>query len=208
MREFLIDLGHSIFAGVLIGIAGWGFLANPVLGMFLFCVGLIGVVKYKANLYTGTAGFLTSWRDIPDLLIILIGNIIGCLIIAVISLYSPLGLASAATGIITTRLSVGWFGCGLLSIGCGILMSFAVQFARFAEIEVHEHFSNWLPLLFAVPTFILCGFPHCIADSFYCCIYLLNTSDIAWSSIIEYYCAIVTGNFIGCNIWKIFGFCD
>lgn len=208
MRKFLMGLGHSIFAGIFIGIAGWGFLANPILGMFLFCVGLIGVIKYGAKLYTGTAGFLTSWSDLPSLLMILVGNIIGCLIIAVISLYSPLGLASAATGIITTRLSVGWLGCGLLAIGCGILMSFAVDFARCAEREVYEHFSNWLPLLFAVPAFILCGFPHCIADAFYCCVYLLNVSDIAWGSLAVYYGSIVIGNFIGCNVWKLLGFCD
>ena len=30
---------------MLIGIAGWGFLANPVLGMFLFCVGLIETLR-------------------------------------------------------------------------------------------------------------------------------------------------------------------
>ena len=205
MKDFLILMGHSIFAGILIGIAGWGFLANPVLGMFLFCVGLIGVIKYEAKLYTGTAGFLTSWSDLPSLLMILIGNIIGCLIIAVIALYSPLGLATAATGIITARLSVGWLGCGLLAISCGILMSFAVDFARYAEREVHEHFSNWLPLLFAVPAFILCGFPHCIADAFYCCVYLLNTPDIALGSLAAYYASIVVGNFVGCNVWKLLG---
>ena len=201
MMNFLLWMGRSIFAGMLIGIAGWGFLANPVLGMFLFCVGLIGVVKYGAKLYTGTAGFLTSWRDIPYLLMILMGNIIGCLIIAAIALYSPLGLATAATGIITARLGIGWLGCGILAIGCGILMSFAVHFARQGN-----EFGNWLPLLFAVPAFILCGFPHCIADAFYCCVYLLNTPEVAWGSLAAYYGAIVAGNFIGCNVWKLLGF--
>ncbi len=33
----------SLWAGILIAIAGWGGLANPVLGMFLFCVGQIAV---------------------------------------------------------------------------------------------------------------------------------------------------------------------
>jgi len=200
MKNFFIWLGKSIFAGILIGIAGWGFLANPVLGMFLFCVGLIGVVKYGAKLYTGTAGFVYEWLDLPILLLILVGNIIGCALVASMALCSPLLLPSAATGIITARLACGWWQCGVLAIGCGLLMSFAVQFARQGD-----EFGNWLPLLFAVPAFILCGFPHCIADAFYCMVYLFNTpiSTIPIGSLLAYYGSIVAGNFIGCNLYRI-----
>ena len=196
--HFIPFMAEAVFAGILISIAGWGFLANPVLGMFLFCVGLIAVVKYRARLYTGTAGFITGWADILPLVLILIGNIIGCLAVAAVSLFSPLALSEAATGIITARLRVGWLGTGLLAIGCGLLMSLAVDFAR-----RNKDFSDWLPLLFAVPAFILCGFPHCVADAFYCCVYLLNASEVAWGSLAAYYGAIVLGNFIGCNVYRL-----
>ena len=196
--RFIPFIAESIFAGILIGIAGWGFLSNPVLGMFLFCVGLIAVVKYRARLYTGTAGFITGWLDILPLMLIIFGNIIGSFAVAAISLFSPLSLPEAATNIITNRLQVGWLGTGLLAIGCGLLMSLAVEFAR-----RNKDFSDWLPLLFAVPAFILCGFPHCVADAFYCCVYLLNTSEVAWGSITAYYGAIVLGNFIGCNVYRL-----
>lgn len=192
---------QAIFAGVLIGIAGWGFLANPVLGMFLFCVGLIGVIKYQTKLYTGTAGFLDNWREIGSLLLILLGNIIGCALVASVSLATPLALPEAATGVITDRLANGWFKCGALAIGCGLLMSFSVDFAR-----RNRDFSDWLPLLFAVPAFIMCGFPHCVADAFYSLVYLFNTpvfSAVSWGSFCAYYAAIVVGNFIGCNAYKI-----
>ena len=200
MKNFLNWLCKSIFAGIFIGIAGWGFLANPVLGMFLFCVGLIGVVKYGAKLYTGTAGFVYEWLDLPILLLILVGNIIGCALVASIAVCSPLALPDAATTIVTARLANGWLNCGVLAIGCGLLMSFAVQFARQGN-----EFGNWLPLLFAVPAFILCGFPHCIADAFYCMVYLFNTpiSTIPIGSLLAYYGSIVAGNFIGCNIYRI-----
>ncbi len=188
----------AFFAGILIAIAGWGFLANPELGMFLFCVGLIGVVKYRVKLYTGTAGFLTGWGDVLPLLVILLGNIVGCMAVAAVSLYSPLALPEAAIGIIDARLRVGWLGTGLLAIGCGLLMSFAVDFAR-----RNRDLSDWLPLLFAVPAFILCGFPHCVADAFYCCVYLFNTTDIPWGALLAYYVSIVFGNFIGCNLYRI-----
>lgn len=196
--RFIPFIAESIFAGILIGIAGWGFLSNPVLGMFLFCVGLIAVVKYRARLYTGTAGFITGWLDILPLMLIIFGNIIGSFAVAAISLFSPLSLPEAATNIITNRLQVGWLGTGLLAIGCGLLMSLAVEFAR-----RNKDFSDWLPLLFAVPAFILCGFPHCVADAFYCCVYLLNASEVAWGSITAYYGAIVLGNFIGCNVYRL-----
>lgn len=189
----------SLWAGILIAIAGWGFLANPVLGMFLFCVGLIAVVKYRAKLYTGTAGFLTSWKELLPLLLILLGNIIGCLAVASVSLFSPLALPEAATKVITARLETGWLGTGFLAIGCGLLMSLAVDFAR-----RNRDFSDWLPLLFAVPAFILCGFPHCVADAFYCCVYLLNATDISWGPLLAYYVSIVLGNFVGCNLYRLF----
>lgn len=189
----------SLWAGILIAIAGWGFLANPVLGMFLFCVGLIAVVKYRAKLYTGTAGFLTSWKELLPLLLILLGNIIGCLAVASVSLFSPLALPEAATKVITARLETGWLGTGFLAIGCGLLMSLAVDYAR-----RNRDFSDWLPLLFAVPAFILCGFPHCVADAFYCCVYLLNATDITLGPMIAYYTSIVLGNFVGCNLYRLF----
>lgn len=195
----MTNLKSSLFAGVLIAIAGWGFLANPVLGMFLFCVGLIAVVKYQTRLYTGTAGFLSSWRDLPSLLLILLGNIAGCLAVASVALVSPLPLGEAAIKVIASRLAVSWWGTGLLAIGCGLLMSLAVDFAR-----KNRDFSDWLPLLFAVPAFILCGFPHCVADAFYCCVYLFSAPEIPWLSLAAYYGAIVLGNFIGCNIYRLF----
>lgn len=200
MTSYKSLITESIFAGIVIAIAGWGFLANPILGMFLFCVGLIAVVKYRAKLYTGTAGFITGWQDILPLLLILLGNIIGCLAVAAVSLFTPLALPEAATGIISSRLHVGWIGTGLLATGCGLLMSFAVEFAR-----RNKDFSDWLPLLFAVPAFILCGFPHCVADAFYCCVYLLNTSaaEVAWGHLTAYYVSIVIGNFIGCNVYRL-----
>jgi formate/nitrite transporter FocA (FNT family) len=87
-------------------------------------------------------------------------------------------------------------------------MAFAVDFARYAEREVYEHFSNWLPLLFAVPAFILCGFPHCVADAFYSLVYIFNTPicTIPWGDLAAYYGSIVLGNFVGCNVYRLLGF--
>lgn len=62
MTKFNI-LRSAVFAGVCIGIAGFGFLADKMLGMFLFIFGLATVVSYKLKLFTGTAGFVRSGAD-------------------------------------------------------------------------------------------------------------------------------------------------
>ena len=73
-------------------------------------------------------------------------------------------------------------------------MTTAVNFARQGKN---------LPLLFGVPLFIMCGFPHCIADAFY---YLCVPFDFwacYWPSILLFYVSIVLGNFIGCNLYRV-----
>lgn len=205
IMDFVNVLRKSVFAGIFIGIAGWGYLVNPVIGMFLFCVGLIGVIKYNLFLFTGSAGFIYEWKDVLWVIVCLFGNLVGCAAIALLAQVSPYELYNASAQIVESRLQTGWLNCGLLSISCGILMSFAVRFAKFAETEVHEHFSNWLPLLFAVPAFIICGFPHCIADAFYNLTYICGThiSLIPFKELLIYYSSIVIGNFIGCNCFRI-----
>ena len=201
----------AIFAGVCIGIAGFGFLAGKQLGMILFIFGLATVVSYKLKLFTGTAGFVhwlkpaqdgtpvRPWQDYTDLLIILLGNIAGCLLVSLIARCSPLPMGESAETLLSARLATGPLRCGALAIGCGILMTTAVNFARKSK-----EIGNWVPLLFAVPLFIHCGFPHCIADAFY---YL--TAPVAFLSanagrIVLLYLCIVLGNFIGCNLYRAF----
>ena len=49
----------SFLAGVCIGIAGFGYLAEKsIIGAVLFSFGLLTVVHYALKLYTGTAGFI------------------------------------------------------------------------------------------------------------------------------------------------------
>lgn len=188
----------AVFAGIAIGVAGFGYLANPTIGMFLFAFGLATVVHYKLKLFTGTAGFVEKKSDLTDLLIILVGNIIGCLLVALLARCSALDMTAAAEAVLAKRLAKSWWASALLSIGCGFLMTTAVTFARKSK-----EFADWLPLLFGVPMFILCGFPHCIADSFYylCC---SPKTLISTPYFFLLYAGIIIGNFIGCNLYRLF----
>lgn len=187
----------AIMAGICIGIAGFGYLVNSTIGMFLFAFGLAAVVQYKLKLFTGTAGFVESKSDLLDLLIILAGNVVGCLCVALLSRCSTFELQIAAETLLDKRLANGALNASLLSIGCGFLMTTAVTFARKSK-----EFADWLPLLFAVPMFILCGFPHCIADTFYylCCSPKKLLSEPMFPLL---YAGIITGNFIGCNLYRL-----
>lgn len=189
----------AIFAGICIGIAGFGFLAGKTLGMFLFIFGLATVVSYKLKLFTGTAGFVNSWSDMLDLLIILIGNICGCALVSLIARCSAMPLQEEATSLLNARLTVGPWRCGALAIGCGILMTTAVFFARKSK-----EIGNWIPLLLAVPLFIHCGFPHCIADIFYYITVPFSVVQGRLPAVVALYACIVVGNFIGCNLYHLF----
>jgi len=184
----------SFLAGICIGIAGFAYLAvGGVAGAALFAFGLLTVVNYSLKLYTGTAGFI-SRKELPLLMFILLGNIVGCLAVSLLARVSALDICEKALGILESRLSVGAWKAGLLSIGCGFIMTTAVTFARKG---------SFLPLLFGVPVFIVCGFPHCVADAFYylCCPLSFLSENII--NILPLYLCIVAGNFIGCNLYRM-----
>ena len=94
------------------------------------------------------------------------------------------GIQNAAVNIMALRLKTG-------ALKCGLLMTTAVTFARQKNI---------LPLLFAVPLFIVCGFTHCVADAFYYMTIPFNS----WSfELLGVYACTVLGNLIGCNLYRI-----
>ena len=203
----------SILSGIAVAIAGWGYLAchpcinekvpyKEILGAVLFSFGLLTVVNYKLKLYTGTAGFV-ELRDsngksrlfgaIGELLFILVGNITGCLLVALLLRCSPFDLGAPAQKILASRLAIGPLNAGLLAIGCGFIMTTVVTFAREGKP---------LALLFGVPLFIFCGFPHCLADA---CYYLAAPVSYTSENLVDIailYPCLVVGNFIGCNLYR------
>ena len=103
-------------------------------------------------------------------------------------------IQGAAQKVLEFRLETGAIRCGLLGIPCGFLMTTAVRFAR----EKH-----YIPLLLAVPLFIVCGFTHCVADAVdYTCVPVAFLKAHALNVIGVYVC-IVLGNLIGCNLYRI-----
>lgn len=185
----------SVAAGVAIGLAGYIYLnLHDLAGAILFAFGLLTIVNYRLKLYTSTAGFI-SRHQFPQLGVVLVSNILGCLLVALLTRASASPLHEVAEEMILARLENGWLNSGLLAIGCGVIMTISVTFA---------YRGNIVPLLFGVPIFIKAGFPHCMADAFYVCSCSLSFLGDHVDALMAYYPAIVVGNFVGCNLPRLF----
>ena len=184
----------SALAGFTIGLAGFGYLTvGGVPGAVVFAFGLLTVIAYGLKLFTGTAGFIGK-DEFPSLLLILLGNVTGCLTVALLTRLSPNDLQSVAQTIMQGRISNGAIRSGMLAIGCGFIMTTSVTFARE---------KNYLPLLFGVPLFIFCGFPHCLVDAFYILTTPFDFVKSNLTDLLAVYGCVVAGNFIGCNLYRI-----
>ena len=194
LTDFWFIMRSAFIAGLCIGIAGFGYLAEKnIIGATLFSFGLLAVVGYGLKLYTGTAGFFKK-GELHQVLLILCGNIIGCGAMSLILRCSPMPLQETAQAILQGRLALGPLRGGILAIGCGFIMTTIVTFAREGKN---------LPMLFGIPVFINCGFPHCVADSFF---YLCVPVDFTLAhlpQVLTFWLAIASGNFLGCNLYRI-----
>ena len=197
-KELIKTFKSAIFAGIFISIGGLAFLTmGNIIGPILFTFGLISVVHYKLFLYTGTVGFLeliginkATLNNWAAILTIIIGNAIGCLIVASLAQYGGFTFTIFADNIVNSRLSQPLIEVMVRAIGCGVIMTTAVQFARD---------NKFLPLLFGVPLFIYCGFYHSIADTFY---YLMSTLKPTLTMIYTLFTTYV-GNYFGCSLYKL-----
>jgi formate/nitrite transporter FocA (FNT family) len=192
MREFL---SMSVFAGLLIGIAGLVFLhVGGLGGAVLFAFGLMSVSLCKAELFTGKAGYL-PYKESLQLLPMVVANAVGCLLTAYIASYSTedVDVATNLATIMAAREAASWDMLVVTSIGTGVIVTLALYGSRKG---------NYLPLLYGVPVFIMCGLPHCIADAFYYWVAILK-GDFAWWMVLAWLWSVV-GNYIGCNLPRWF----
>ena len=195
MRKALTFAADSILAGIAIAIGGTVYLrAGGIGGAILFSFGLITVVNFKWKLFTGVSGFVENATDLYKTALILLGNIAGCFLTAAAVKYAYPATAEAAGAIVDARIGMNPLQCILMGCGCGLIMTVAVYWAKYRN--------TFLPLLFGVPTFILCGFFHSIADAYYIALALPEVADC--STLAVNYASIVGGNFIGCNLIRIF----
>ncbi len=187
MRIFRV-LPSAFLAGLLVGVGDIIFLAmkntNSIVGAMLFSIALLYIVMKGLYLYTGRIGSVhgADWALMPS---VLIGNFIGST--AVVLLWkASVVFAAADAGAVFDAVSKAKAAKPLATIFmdgilCGVLMQVAVG-------TKHP-----LMVVFAIMTFILAGFEHCIADAPYL---LVAPTGATVLSLI----AVVAGNSIGSRL--------
>ncbi len=178
----------SLFAGLLIGLGAYGFLAlGGIPGAIIFAFGLVGVVLSGSLLYTGKAGVLT---DMGALAKIWLWNVVACIAVGLLVYAIGGEPLERAQSIVAGRFAQGPWRSFLRAVGCGIIIDISVYLYRSSQ--------SLIPVLFGVPLFIVCGFYHSIADV----VYLV--AAFKWSpAILWYYPVIVLGNYVGCNVRRV-----
>ena len=154
--EWIRLLIKSILAGIMISVGCVVNLScdNKYIGAILFCIGLITILLFNFNLYTGKVCYIPNNKPsyILQVLLILFGNILGCIIMGVLFPITPISIC-------TTKLSYDLQTVLIKSIMCGLLIYIAV--------DSYKKYKTLLPTLFCIPIFILSGYVHVIADTFY-----------------------------------------
>ena len=185
----------SILAGMMIAVGGTVYLTyGGIVGALLFAVGLLTILAFRLELFTGKAGHLgRELNPISPLKLadIWFGNFFGTMIVAIGLQMTEKGeaLFAEARSIVETRLANLPVENLILGVFCGLLMYIAV--------EGYNQTKNSLFVLMPVATFIISGYNHCVADMFYC--HLAGRSMADYTPLI----ATTAGNIIGCNILNL-----
>lgn len=162
----------SILAGFVIGIGGTVYLScdNRYIGAFLFSIGLLLVLIYGFDLYTGKVPYMKLKRaSVKRVAVALIGNTIGAFITGIIFSFTNLEISQKAAALCNRKLSEG-FRVAVLAIMCNVLIFFAVDIWHKLEFEWSSDTKvvlRALMVVLCIMVFILCGFEHSIANIFY-----------------------------------------
>lgn len=184
----------------MISIGGIVYLSvdNPVIGSFLFSIGLLMVCMYQMNLYTGMIGniIVNSPKYILTLIISLIGNLSATLLVGrIMRLTRYNNISIRASSIVNLKLNDNLLSIFILSLFCGILMYIAVNNYKTVKSEI----GKYIGIFMCVMVFILCGFEHCVANMFY-----FSLAGALTFKTLLYLIVMILGNSIGSIIISLF----
>lgn len=149
---------RGILAGLLIGMGGTAFLSvdSKALGSFLFAVGLLTVILQKYSLFTGKVGYAQSLYDVLPLTTMLLRNFVGA---ALAGFLANGAVSEKASALVEAKLEKPLIEVFVAAIFCGILI--------YAAVELFAKLKHPLSVIMPIMMFILCGFEHCVANTFY-----------------------------------------
>ena len=193
------DFALSILAGIAINIGCVIFLSieNKVIGAVLFAVGLLTVLAFGLNLFTGKAPYLCKkgYKYSLFLLNVWCGNLAGTGLTALAIRHTRVypQIIERCTKIAETKVNDSLSSLFILGILCGIMMYIAVD--TYITHSNTKNFTSSLLAVFCVAVFILAGFEHSVADMFY---FILALPVQQW---IIPLLVVTIGNIIGGNLF-------
>lgn len=154
----------SVLAGLLIGFAGVLYLqavalipdktAGVIAGAVLFSLGLLSVIVFKTNLFTGKVGYINSFKTFWQGLIMLALNLLAAFALGLL-----FKLCIGESGALVSRFAKDWYRILFDSVICGMCV--------FLSVDLYRRTSNIFTIILPVVAFILTGGEHCIAFAFY-----------------------------------------
>lgn len=201
VKKFFNVLVPAIYSGFCIGVGGTVFLGceNKVVGAFMFSIGLLTILVFGMNLYTGKVGYIVQNKPayIIDVLIVWLGNFIGTYLTALVMRLTRLsdGIVAKCQTMVDVKLNDSFVSLFILGIFCGMLMFIGVD--TYKTLKEKKDTLVTVVVIFAVVVFILAGFEHCIADMFYFA--LVGAFPQAFPALI----VITLGNALGGNLIPI-----
>lgn len=177
----------GILAGIFIAIGGEASslashnisnvgLARTITGA-VFPVGLMMIVIVGGELFTGNTMIVmaamqkeTTWgKYLRNLAVVYLSNLIGSLIIAVLTYFSgQWNYTGGALGAYTIKIAYGKATMGFGAAFCsGILCNILVCVAVLMGIAAKDIGGKILGIFFPIFAFVTSGFEHCVANMYY-----------------------------------------
>lgn len=206
----------GFLAGMFIAFGGQGFLlalsewnsaipiAGKLLGAAIFPIGLMLVVLAGTELYTGDCllfaglyrGRIKAAQLARFLLLVLVGNFLGSVFVALLVSSSQLvtpavlaGLTKVAQG----KTTLGFFGLFMRGVGCNLLVVATIWICAASQSFVGKLLAGWFPIFL----FVFLGFEHIVANFYFLPLALLTgaISDVA--GVLKNFAAVFLGNTVG-----------
>ena len=181
----------AVAAGVAIGIGATVYIScdNKVVGAVMFSVGLFCICAFSLNLFTGKIGYIIDNKNDPDCFTIWLGNLVGIVSTSALVRIAKPQMVDAAAKMVEKKLALSLPQAFILGIFCGMLMYIAVDNYR----NFDGTFGKCLGILLCVPTFILCGFEHSIADMSYFTFGITSANQLLESAVFIIVVSVANG---------------
>ena len=189
-KQYASIVVKGLLAGIFIGIGGMALLLSPskIVGSLLFSIGLFSILNFKLNLFTGKVCYVIEKNNYIEVILTLLGNIIGTFMVAECMILTHVEIQQTAIALCTMKLTLKWWQIIILGFFCNLLIYLAVHGFNNFNNPINQN----LAVILGVAVFIICGFEHSIADMFY----FFYAQNYSWQ-MLSFICLVVIGNLSG-----------